>query len=107
MVNDISFMDKIFKILADRNRRLILTWLKDKPMEVGEIVKKMAIGQATVSAHLAKMKKANLVTAEIKGKNRIYKINIEVWNGFIKEINRFGSEVVSYLTDEIILRRKM
>ncbi|MFA6518560.1 MAG: metalloregulator ArsR/SmtB family transcription factor [Candidatus Shapirobacteria bacterium] len=100
-------MDKIFKILADRSRRLILTLLKERPREVGEIVEKMVIGQATVSAHLAKMKKADLVIVEIKRKNRIYKINAEVWNSFIKEINRFGSETAPYLSDEIILRRKM
>lgn len=99
-------MDKIFKALADKNRRLILTMLNKQPMTVGELVDKVTIGQATVSSHLGKMKKAGLLEVEARGKNRLYKINTEVWTRFIREINGFAKVVESYSEDEIILRRK-
>ena len=69
-------------------------------LSVGEILKHMDIGQATLSNHLAILKKASLVSDEIRGKYRIYRINNELLNHFVKELNRFAG-------DEIIVRRKI
>lgn len=99
-------MDKIFKALADRNRRLVLTLLRDQPMSVNEIVEKMTIGQATVSAHLIKLRKAGVLEVAVVGKKRIYKIDVNVWSSFIREINGFVKTADLYQSSEIIIRRK-
>ncbi|MCX6726220.1 MAG: metalloregulator ArsR/SmtB family transcription factor [Candidatus Shapirobacteria bacterium] len=91
-------MDKIFKALADINRRKILTLLKNDDSNVSNIVKKLDIGQPTVSSHLAVLRKAGLVEVTVKSKERIYKLKREVFNSFIKQLN-------SFMSDEIIIRR--
>ena len=61
-------MDKIFKALADRNRRRILTLLNENEMSVNDMLKSFEIGQATLSNHLAVLRKADLVKSKVKGK---------------------------------------
>ena len=96
-------MDKIFKALADTNRRKILTLLKKKDMSVNEILKYFQIGQATISSHLAILRKSNLVNVKKSERLRIYSINKEVFNKFVLEINKFAE--LAILSDEIIMRR--
>ena len=91
-------MDKIFKSLADKNRRIILTLLMKQNMSVNEMLNSLNIKQATLSFHLAILKKAGLVSDSIKGKMRIYKLNREIFNSFVTELNRF-------VQNEIIVRR--
>jgi DNA-binding transcriptional ArsR family regulator len=91
-------VDKIFKSLADINRRKILTILKNSDLTVNEILKYLDIKQATLSNHLAILRKAGLVGFTVKGKLRIYKLNRESLNNFVTELNRF-------VLDEMIVRR--
>jgi DNA-binding transcriptional ArsR family regulator len=99
-------MDKIFKSLADINRRKILTVLKNKDLTVNEILKYLDIKQATLSSHLAILRKADLVEFVIKGKQRIYKFKKETIISFVKELNRFVEFEGTDTKDEIIVRRK-
>lgn len=96
-------MDKIFKALADVNRRKILTLLKKKDMSVSEILKYFQIGQATISSHLAILRKSNLVSVKKSERMRIYSINKAIFNKFVLEINKFAEMTI--LSDEIIMRR--
>jgi len=91
-------VDKIFKALADVNRRKILTLLKNGDSNVSNIVEKLDIGQPTVSSHLAVLRKAGLVEVTVKSKERIYKLKREMLSSFIKQLN-------SFMSDEIIIRR--
>ncbi len=99
-------MDKIFKSLADVNRRKILTALKEKDLTVSELLNYVEIKQATLSSHLAILRKANLVEFFVKGKQRIYKFKKETIISFVKELNRFSGLTDTDSKDEIILRRK-
>jgi len=105
-VDIIETMDKIFKALADSNRRKIITLLNKTDLSVTKIVDKLDIKQPTVSAHLSVLRKAKLVIVEIKSRERIYKLNKNIFNDFIKELNRFSFQNAIKLEDEIILRRK-
>jgi len=95
-------MDEIFKALVDKNRRIILSMIKDREMSVNEIVSCLKIGQATVSNHLLILKKANLVVQRIDQKRHFYKINGEIFSAFVKELSGF----INFEPDELILRRK-
>jgi ArsR family transcriptional regulator, arsenate/arsenite/antimonite-responsive transcriptional repressor len=99
-------MDKVFKSLADINRRKILTILKDKDLTVNEILLFLDIKQATLSSHLAILRKAELVSFSIRGKQRIYKLNREVLISFVNKINGFINLDKSGTGNEIIVRRK-
>ena len=98
-------MDKIYKALAEVNRRKIVFWLGLGEMTVNKIVEKLELSQGTVSNHLAILRKAGLVNYKIKGKERIYKLNLEKAEEFVKELNRLMPLGNKKLVDEIIIRR--
>ena len=98
-------MDRIYKALAEVNRRKIIFWLGLGELNVSEIVKKLDLSQATVSNHLSILRKSKLVDYRIKGKERIYKLNLETAEQFVKELNRLMPLSVKKLEDEIIIRR--
>lgn len=98
-------MDRIYKALAEINRRKIVFWLSQGELNVNKIVEKLELSQATVSNHLMILKKAGLVESRVLGKERIYKFNKEKGSAFVKELNRLMFSMKSNLTDEIIVRR--
>ncbi|SFU69512.1 transcriptional regulator, ArsR family [Clostridium sp. DSM 8431] len=79
-----------FKALADPVRREILMMLKDNKMSAGEISSKFDMTAATVSYHLSKLKKAELIF-ETKYKNFIYyEINVSVFEEIMLWFSNFG-----------------
>ena len=98
-------MDRIYKALAEVNRRKIIFWLGLGELNVSEIVKKLDLSQATVSNHLSILRKSKLVDYRIKGKERIYKLNLETVNSFVKELNKLMPTNVASIENEIIIRR--
>lgn len=99
-------MDKIFKALADKNRRKILTLLKEKELSVNELLKSFDIGQATLSNHLSILRKAQLVECRVVGKQRIYRINIILLNAFAENMRRFIGKLDESFVEEIAIRGK-
>ncbi len=66
-----------FKALADPTRIQIVSLLarRDTPMNVGEIVACVGVGQSTVSEHLRILATVRFVLAENRGTARYYRIN--------------------------------
>jgi len=66
-----------FKALADPTRIQIVTLLarRARPMNVGEIVAAVNVGQSTVSAHLKVLAQARFVLFERRGSSTYYRIN--------------------------------
>lgn len=80
----------IFKVLADSQRRDILTMLKDGRLNAGEIADRLQVTPAALSYHLRLLKSADLIS-EYKEKNYIYyEINTTVFEELILWINQFG-----------------
>ena len=80
----------IFKVLADSQRREILTMLKDERLNAGEIAEKLQTTPAALSYHLKLLKNADLIS-EYREKNFIYyEINTTVFDELILWINQFG-----------------
>jgi DNA-binding transcriptional ArsR family regulator len=99
-------VDKIFKAMTDKNRRKIITLLKEKELSVNELLKNFDIRQATLSNHLAILKKANLVSCKVLGKQRIYSLNNEIFLSFVAELNRFGGRSGIETEQELKIRGK-
>ena len=98
-------MDKIFKALADQNRRKILSIIKEQEMGVSEILSNFQITQATLSSHLAILRKAKLVECKVKGRERIYFINRDLFSRFVEELVKFVSNKEDFRPiDEIKIR---
>ena len=82
----------IFKVLADNQRREILTMLKDERLNAGVIAERLQITPAALSYHLKLLKNADLIS-EYKEKNYIYyEINTTVFDELILWINQFGGK---------------
>lgn len=82
----------IFKVLADGQRRDILSMLKDGRMNAGEIADRLDITPAALSYHLRLLKGADLVT-EYKEKNFVYyEINTTVFDELIMWVEQFGGK---------------
>jgi DNA-binding transcriptional ArsR family regulator len=97
-------MDKIFKAMADINRRKILTLLKNGDLSVNELLKNFEITQATLSNHLSILRKAKLVENRVFGKQRIYRLNVELLRVFAKNIDNFVGNFAENISDEIEIR---
>jgi DNA-binding transcriptional ArsR family regulator len=81
----------IFKVLADPQRREILTLLRDGRMNAGEIAQRLGISPAALSYHLKLLKGADLVL-EYKEKNYIYyEVNTSVFQELILWVSQFGN----------------
>ena len=81
-----------FKALADPVRREILMMLKEGRMSAGEIAGRFDMTQATISYHLAKLKKADLV-CETKYKNFVYyDVNVSVFEEIMLWMKQFGGK---------------
>ena len=92
--------DAIHKALANPVRRDILAWLKtphvsfpdqDHPHELGvcagQIDSRCGLSQSTVSAHLATLMKADLITSRKVGQWIFYSRNEPKIQAFLKAIN--------------------
>jgi len=65
------------KALADENRLRILALLLEGPKAVSELVVGLGVTQPGVSAHLALLREAGLVSYEDEGRRRIYRVSTD------------------------------
>jgi DNA-binding transcriptional ArsR family regulator len=80
------------KALAHPARIAILEFLaKQNACMCGDIVNHLPLSQATVSQHLAELKRAGLITGEVDGARVCYCIDPQAW----KEVRGFLSQFMS------------
>lgn len=85
-------LEKTFKALSDVNRRKILSLLRKKTMNAGEIAKHFEMTSATLSYHLSLLKEAGLIL-ESKDKNyRNYSLNTSIFEELLSYIYEFKGE---------------
>ena len=78
-----------FKALADPVRREILILLRDGKMSAGDIASRFEMTGATISYHLAQLKKADLIY-EKRSKNFIfYELNTTVFEEILLWMEQF------------------
>lgn len=70
-------MESIFEIIAEPNRRAILSLLVSSEQSVGEIERQLRMPQPTVSKHLRVLREAGLVEVRIDAQRRLYRLRTE------------------------------
>ena len=70
-------MESAFQIIAEPNRRAILSLLASSERSVGEIERQLGMSQPTVSKHLRVLREAGLVEAEVDAQRRLYRLTPE------------------------------
>jgi ArsR family transcriptional regulator len=94
-------IDEVIKALAHTVRRDILHWLKDPqvyfadqehPLEIGlcagKIDQRTGLSQSTVSAHLATLQRAGLVSSKKVGQWHFFKRNEETIQTFLRHLSQ-------------------
>jgi len=68
---------KLFDVLGNPMRRVVLGRLIRRPQSVGELAKGLPISRPAVSQHLAALARAGLVTARSEGWTRVYRAEVK------------------------------
>jgi DNA-binding transcriptional ArsR family regulator len=71
----IKGVESVFQIIAEPNRRAILSLLVSSEQSVGEIETHLGMPQPTVSKHLRVLREAGLVRARGEGQRRLYSVD--------------------------------
>jgi DNA-binding transcriptional ArsR family regulator len=93
-------MISTFAILAEPNRRTILSLLASSERSVGEIERRLRMPQTSVSKHLRVLRDAGFVEARIEAQRRVYRLRpeplkeVDVW---LEQFRRFWSVHVDAL----------
>ncbi|HXU64221.1 MAG TPA: metalloregulator ArsR/SmtB family transcription factor [Polyangia bacterium] len=70
-------MESSFAIIAEPNRRAILSLLASSERSVGEIERRLRMPQTSVSKHLRVLREAGLVEPRIEAQRRVYRLRPE------------------------------
>jgi DNA-binding transcriptional ArsR family regulator len=68
-------MDSVFEVIAEPNRRAILSLLMASEQSVGEIERRLRLPQPAVSKHLRVLREAGFVEATVDAQRRVYRLN--------------------------------
>ena len=67
-------MESVFEIVAEPNRRAILSLLASSEQSVGEIERQLRMPQPTVSKHLRVLRDAGFVESTVDAQRRLYRL---------------------------------
>jgi DNA-binding transcriptional ArsR family regulator len=70
-------MESAFEIIAEPNRRAILSLLVSSQQSVGEIERRLRMSQPTVSKHLRVLRDAGFVESTVDAQRRLYRLKPE------------------------------
>ena len=70
-------MESVFEIIAEPNRRAILSLLVSAEQSVGEIERELGMSQPTVSKHLRVLREAGFVESTVDAQRRLYRLRPE------------------------------
>jgi len=74
MANNVERAEKLLKILANKNRLMILCSLQDTEMSVSALNEAVPLAQSALSQHLAALRKANIVDTRREGQTIYYRV---------------------------------
>ena len=70
-------MASVFEIIAEPNRRAILSLLVSSEQSVGDIERQLSMSQPAVSKHLRVLREAGVVEATVDAQRRVYRLKAE------------------------------
>ena len=90
----------MFDIIAEPNRRAILSLLVSSEQSVGDIERELGMAQPTVSKHLRVLREAGFVEATIDAQRRLYRLKpepLQEVDAWLAPFRRFWSAHVDAL----------
>jgi DNA-binding transcriptional ArsR family regulator len=89
-------VDAVAQALADPIRREILRMVRDRAVSAGEIAGAFSVTRPAVSRHLRVLREAGLVRDELRGRQRVYGIEL----GALVELEAFLQELRATVASE-------
>src|SRR5580765_6853366 len=96
----IKTMESAFAIIAEPNRRAILSLLVSSQLSVGEIERQLRMPQPTVSKHLRVLREAGFVESTVAAQRRLYRVKpepLQEVDAWLAPFRRFWSAHVDAL----------
>jgi DNA-binding transcriptional ArsR family regulator len=93
-------MESVFEIIAEPNRRAILSLLVSSQQSVGEIERQLRMAQPTVSKHLRVLRDAGFVESTVDAQRRLYRLKPEPFqevDAWLTQFRQFWSAHVDAL----------
>ena len=93
-------MESVFEIVAEPNRRAILSLLVSSEQSVGEIERQLRMPQPSVSKHLRVLREAGFVESTVDAQRRVYRLRPEPFlemDEWLAPFRRFWSAHVDAL----------
>ena len=93
-------MESVFEIIAEPNRRAILSLLVSSQQSVGEIERRLRMPQTTVSKHLRVLREAGFVESTVDAQRRLYRLRpepLQELDAWLAPFRRFWSAHVDAL----------
>src|SRR5262249_30169324 len=93
-------MESAFAIIAEPNRRAILSLLVLSQLSVGEIERRLRMPQPAVSKHLRVLREAGFVESTVDAQRRLYRLKperFEELDEWLAQFREFWSEHVDAL----------
>jgi DNA-binding transcriptional ArsR family regulator len=93
-------MESVFEIIAEPNRRAILSLLVASEQSVGEIERELRMSQPTVSKHLRVLREAGFVEATVDAQRRLYRLKpkpFQELDDWLEQFRRFWTPHVDAL----------
>jgi DNA-binding transcriptional ArsR family regulator len=93
-------VESVFEVIAEPNRRAILSLLVSSEQSVGEIERQLHMPQPAVSKHLRVLRDAGFVESTVDAQRRLYRLKpeplqeVDVW---LAQFRRFWSAHVDAL----------
>ena len=96
----IQDMESAFEIIAESNRRAILSLLTASEQSVGDIERQLRMSQPAVSKHLRVLREAGFVESTVDAQRRLYRLRPERFqevDDWLAQFRRFWSAHVDAL----------
>ena len=93
-------VESVFEIIAEPNRRAILSLLVASQQSVGEIERQLHMSQPTVSKHLRVLREAGFVESTVDAQRRLYRLKpepLQEIDDWLAQFRRFWSAHVDAL----------
>lgn len=96
----INGVESVFEIIAEPNRRAILSLLVTSEQSVGAIERELQMSQPAVSKHLRVLREAGFVEATVDAQRRLYRLRpepLQEVDAWLAPFRRFWSSHVDAL----------
>ena len=93
-------MESVFEIIAEPNRRAILSLLVSSQQSVGEIERQLRMSQPAVSKHLRVLREAGFVESTVDAQRRLYRLKpepLQELDAWLAPFRRFWSAHIDAL----------